>query len=140
MHNIVQRLWVVILPISVLIMALGAKLKSTAITGTDYSSAYVAVLVGMMFYLIVIDAGKIKMIFADQYKLFFNMSVISLSSYYLISSASSERVSMTCLIILYPIISKVIEERFMQPEAMRLLFMVAGFIPINIYPLSQFFR
>lgn len=140
MRNRPQWLWVVILSLCVVLMALGAKLKSTATTGTDFSSAYVALLVFMVFLLIIIDAGKIKMIFADQYKLFFIMIVLALSSFYLISSSSSERLSMTCLIILYPIISKVIEERFMQPETIRFLFIIFGFIPMNIHPLSQFIR
>lgn len=133
-----RHFWLLSLLICILLMFYGAKLKSTATTGADLSLAYVILSVFMIIAICLLDAGKIKKLYLYQYKILMSVVVLSVSSLFLLSSASSERVSMSFLIILYPILSIIIEERFKRPILIRLLFLFSSFVPITIYPISQF--
>lgn len=116
----------------------GADTKSSANTGANLSALYLALLLLLLGFVVLLDRGVIRRARKVEYKLIMGLFALSLCGTVFLASAGSERVSMFCLLIIYPFLSLLIEERFKQRVLMRIIFTVLGFIPMFMFSVSQF--
>lgn len=137
-NNVRERiLWFLALIISFLGVYFGANIKSSHNTGADLRFLYLALMLFILLAIPIVDRGIIKRVRKHQYKLIVTLIAISLFGLLQLSSASSERLSMFCLMILYPIIAMLIEDRFKVTFPIRMLFTFLGFCPIFLFSISK---
>ena len=105
-------LWILALIISFLGVYYGANIKASHSTGADLRFLYLTLILFILLAVPIVDRGTIKRIRRNEYRFIITVIVISIFGLLRLSSASSERLSMFCLMILYPIITTLIEDRF----------------------------
>ena len=130
-------LWFLALIISFLGVYFGANIKSSHSTGADLRFLYLTLILFILLAVPIVDRGIIKRIRRQEYKFIITVIAISLFGLLRLSSASSERLSMFCLLLLYPIITILIEERFKISFPIRILFTLLGFCPIFLFSVSK---
>tara|TARA_B110000483_G_C18161539_1_gene529518 strand:+ start:986 stop:1969 length:984 start_codon:yes stop_codon:yes gene_type:complete len=122
--------WLISFTISLIGIYIAAETKSVANTGLDLSLIYLLILSFFFCLIFILDKGVIRKIRKQEYKIFLSLLIIVFFAYLLLSSAYIERISMICLIILYPILINLVEERFRQKEIIRIIFTIFGFMPM----------
>lgn len=137
-NPILKFFWLPSFIISFAGVYLGAEEKSSADTGDNLSMAYLLLLLTLFFLTIALDKGKILQKRIFEYKLIFSLFILALMATINLSSAGSERVSMFCLIIVYPVLAILFDERFKQKEPIRMAYISLGFIPMFIFSVSIF--
>ena len=138
-HNFFGRLaWVLGLFVSFLGIHFGASTKSSPATGIDLSVAYLVLLFFLLCAIVALDKCIILRPGTSVCKLSLSLFALAAFGALILSSAGSERVSMFCLLILFPILSFVLEESFRQKTPMRITFTMLGFIPMLMFPVSVF--
>ena len=85
-----------------------------------------------------LDRGVIRKLRTLEYKLLFLLLILSCCAVIFLSSAGAERISMFCLMIAYPILVLLFEDRFKQKVIMRAIFSILGFIPMLLFGVSMF--
>ena len=118
---------------------LGRGTKSSASTGVELEFWYLVVIVLLFLFVFLSDKCIIKKARRTEYELFIVLFFIALCAYFLLSSTGAERVAMFCLIILYPLLAKILDERFSQKFLLRLLYLWCGFFPIFLFGLGNVF-
>ena len=117
---------------------LGAATKSSSDTGFDLSAAYLILLFFFICLVLLLDKGVFRIIRNFEYRLLLSLFVLSTSATLLLSSTGGERVSMFSLMIAYPILANLFEERFRQKVLIRMSFTVMGFAPMFFISVSKF--
>ena len=130
--------WILSFFVSLIVIYLGSEFKSPASTGKDLSFAYLFLLFFLLFTIYILDKGVFRKKRIFEYKLLLTLLIVSFFSMLLLSSAYVERISMFGLIIAYPILINLIEERFKQKEIVRITFTILGFLPMFLFPVTQF--
>ena len=100
--------------------------------------AYLILLLFLLCAIMALDKCIILRLGSSIYKLSLSLFALAAFGALILSSAGSERVSMFCLLILFPILSFVLEESFRQKTPMRITFIMLGFIPMFTFPVSVF--
>ena len=116
----------------------GAGSKSSANTGSDLTLVYLFLITFLIILVPLLDRGVIRKLRRLEYKLLCIFFLLSSCSVIFLSSAGAERISMLCLMISYPILVLLFEDRFKQKVLMRSVFSVLGFIPMLLFGVSFF--
>ena len=116
----------------------GAGSKSSVNTGSDLTLVYLFLITFFIMLVPLLDRGVIRKLRRLEYKLLCLLFILSSYSIIFLSSAGAERVSMFCLMIAYPILVLLFEDRFKQKLLMRTVFSVLGFIPMLLFGVSIF--
>ena len=124
--------------VAILGIWLGADTKSSRSTGIDLSLAYLFLFTFFISLVPFLDRGVFRNVRKLDYKLLGSLFVLSSLSIAFLSSAAAERVSMFCLLVAYPILVLLFEERFKQKFLIRALFSLLGFIPMLLFNVSKF--
>lgn len=130
--------WIVSFFISFAGIYFGGEVKSSANTGANLSVAYLILLFIVILVVVALDKGKIRQIRKVEYKLILGLFLLSLFSTLILSSAGSERISMFCLILIYPVLAILFEERFRQRSIVRIIYLAMGFSPMFVFSVSKF--
>lgn len=117
---------------------LGADTKSSSESGADLTLAYLLLLTFFIMLVPLLDRGVIRTLRNFEYKLLLSLFLLSSFSMIILSSAGAERVAMFCMIVAYPILVLLFEDRFKQKVLTRTLFLLLGFIPIFLFGTSKF--
>ena len=117
----------------------GKDFKSTANTGADLEFAYLILFGFLLATTVLLDRAKIKISRLREYRLFATLFLLVGCGVLSLSSAIAERLAMFSLIIAYPILADIIEDRFQEVAVMRIVFLTAGFVPIWIFGLTDIF-
>jgi len=133
-----KSVWVLSFGISFAGIYFGSETKSSAHTGANLSYAYLMLLLLFLCLVAILDKGVIRKERKVEYKLIVGLTVLSSLGTAILSSAASERISMLCLLVLYPVLSVFFEERIKQRVPLRISFMILGFIPILFFQTSHF--
>ena len=133
-----KLLWYSSFLIAFIGIILGSDTKSSAETGADLAILYLLLLTFLIILIPLLDKGFIRKIRQLEYKLLFSLFLLSSFSVFVLSSAGAERVSMFCLMISYPILVSLFENRFKQKFIVRVLFSLIGFIPMFLFDVSVF--
>ena len=133
-----KLIWPLSFVVSFIGIYLGSSSKSSANTGADLSTAYLILLFFFICLVLLLDKGVIRIIRNFEYRLLLSLFVLSLSATLLLSSTGGERVSMFSLMIAYPILANLFEERFRQKVLIRVSFTVMGFTPMFLFSISKF--
>lgn len=116
----------------------GADTKSSAETGADLTLVYLLLIIFLIMLVPLLDRGLILKLRKLEYRLLITLFFLSSFSILILSSAGAERVSMFCLMIAYPILVLLFEDRFKQKVLTRSLFSLLGFIPMFFFSVSIF--
>jgi hypothetical protein len=133
-----KLIWYGAFLVAILGIKLGADTKSSADTGSDLTLVYLFVITFFIFLIPLLDRGVIRKFRSLEYKLLGSLFLLSSGSIMFLSSAGSERVSMFCLMVAYPILVLLFEDRFKQKFLIRTLFSLLGFIPMLLFGVSKF--
>ena len=138
-RNVLGKLmWYGSFIVAILGIRLGADTKSSADTGSDLTLVYLLLITFLFFLIPLLDRGIVRKLRKLEYKLLGSLFLLSSCSIVFLSSAGAERVSMFCLLVLYPIIVLLFEDRFKQKFLIRTLFSLLGFIPMLLFGVSKF--
>lgn len=124
--------------VAILGIKMGADTKSSADTGSDLTLAYLFLITFFIFLIPLLDRGVVRKLRKLEYKLVGSLLLLSSCSIVFLSSAGAERVSMFCLLVAYPILVLLFEDRFKQKFLIRTLFSLLGFIPMLLFSVSKF--
>ena len=116
----------------------GAGSKSSANTGSDLTLVYLLLITFIILMVPLLDRGVIRKLRTLEYKLLSLLLILSCCAVIFLSSAGAERISMFCLMIAYPILVLLFEDRFKQKVIMRAIFSILGFIPMLLFGVSMF--
>lgn len=119
-------------------LIMGKDTKSGTATGANLSMAYISVLAMFLILYCLLSKLKLKGRKITDAKLLFAAVLITFASYFVISSAGSERVGMFSLMLIYPILAVRIEDLGTFRTPMRVLFANAGFWPIFMFSSRDF--
>jgi hypothetical protein len=133
-----KLLWYSSFLISFIGIVVGADTKSSAETGADLSEVYLLLLIFFLMLIPLLDRGVIRKAKNLEYRLFFGLFILAVCATLVLSSTGAERVSMFCMMISYPILVNILEERFKQKIYLRLSFSVLGFAPMFFFGVSKF--
>lgn len=131
-------IWGLSLCISFAGIFLGTETKSHGESGADLRMVYLTILGLFIIVLFGLDQGSIKKRRLIEYKIFIGLFILSAFSAITLSSTGAERVSMFCLMILYPIIINVIEQTILQRLPVRISVSILGFLPMVLFDVSNF--
>lgn len=129
--------WIFTLFMSILGLYIGADINTPIESGADLSMAYIFLIFSFCLFLIILDNNIIKKLKFKEYKLIISLFAISIFSFIFIGSVATERISMFSLLIIYPTLSKIIEERIKQKFFLRISYMILGMVPIIIFPSTR---
>ncbi|MFQ1702524.1 EpsG family protein [Loktanella agnita] len=116
----------------------GAETKSSAATGSNLALAYSFLLFLFVCLIAILDKGIVREDRKKTYWLLISLLTLSIISVFLLSSVGAERISMFGLVISYPILANLLDERFKQKAIIRAIFTVLGFIPMFMFSVSKF--
>ena len=133
-----RLLWYTTCIIAVYGIKLGAEHKSSANTGSDLTFVYLTLIMFFIFLIPVLDHGTVRKLRKFEYKLLSLLLILSSCSILFLSSAGAERVSMMCLMIAYPILVLLFENRFKQNQLPRSVYSLLGFLPMFFFSVSSF--
>lgn len=117
---------------------LGANTKSSSSAGNDTSLIYFLLIMFFPILIVLLDRGIIRRIRVYEYKSIFTILLLSGSSTIFLASAGSERISMFGLMVVYPILVLIIEDRFKRKLLPRAIFSLMGFAPMLLFGISVF--
>ena len=123
---------------SFIVIYIGSQIKSPASTGSDLSLLYLFLQLFFLFLVLLLDKGVFLRIRKLEYKLLLSLFIITFMATLLLSSAYIERVSMFCLIVTYPFLINLFEERIKPKVIIRIIFVILGFVPILFTSVSRF--
>lgn len=132
-------IWIFSLLISILGVYIGSNINIPVESGADLSLGYIFLIFSFILFLIIIDRNIIKKIRIKEYKLIISLLTISFFAFIFNGSVATERISMFSLLLIYPLFSKIIEERIKQKIYPRIFYMIMGIIPIIISPSTKIF-
>lgn len=121
-----------------LIISFASDTKSSANTGQNLVVAYLALLFLVAVFVIASSRFKIKLYEKSRYIILATSVYSVLLSALILTSTGSERTAMYCLILYYPYLVLVIEEKFKQSVFLRILLILGGFIPILLFGTREF--
>lgn len=130
--------WYISFLVAIVGVWIGADTKSSADTGADLALFYVFLISIFILIIPIVDRGFIRKIRNVEYNMVVFLFLISSVSFIFLSSAGSERVSMFCLLVVYPILVQLLESRFKNKFPMRALLSLLGFIPMLLFSVSKF--
>lgn len=133
-----KLLWFCSFLVSFVGIIFGSDSKSSAETGANLTMVYILLLLFFVFLLPLLDRGFIRKIRGLNYKVLIGVSVVAIFSSLVLSSSAAERVAMFCLMISYPVLINLFEERFNGKAPVRMLFSTLGFIPMLLFGVSVF--
>lgn len=133
-----KLMWYVSFLVAILGIRLGAETKSSTDTGSDLTLVYLFLITFFIFLIPLLDRGVVRKLRKLEYKLLGSLFLLSICSIVFLSSAGAERVSMFCLLVAYPILVLLFEDRFKQKILTRTLFSLLGFIPMLLLSVSKF--
>lgn len=117
---------------------LGAETKSKSNAGNDFTLLYFFLILFLLILIPLLDRGLVRKIRALDYYTIVTILFLSGCSIIFLASAGAERVAMFGLIVAYPIIVKLIENRFKQKALPRAVFSLLGFMPMLLFSVSIF--
>lgn len=121
-----------------LIISLASDTKSSANTGQNLVVAYLALLFLVSIFVIASSRFKIKLFEKSRYTILATSLYSVLLSALILTSTGAERTAMYCLILYYPYLVLVIEDKFKQSVVLRVLLILGGFIPILLFGTREF--
>lgn len=119
--------------VSLAILYLGAPSKAPMASGGEFSWLYILTIISTSIFILFLDRGIISIKRRKNHKLIIALAFLSILSLAILGSTGSERISISCLLIVFPMISLIIEERINQKIIPRIILMTIGFLPMLIF-------
>lgn len=102
-------------------------------SGGEFGIAYIFLIISFSILILIVDKGIIKNSRRNDHKLIITLASISIISLFTLGDSGSERISIFCLLIIYPLLAKIIEEKVHQKIVPRIAFTIMGFAPALIF-------
>lgn len=130
--------WILSFAVSFFGIYLGAETKSDTSTGANLSAAYLGLLLFIVCAIVLLDKGVFRKDRLIEYKTLISLFSLALFATYILRGSGSERVSMFCLLVAYPILVNLFEVRFRQKFPVRAAYTALGFAPMFMFSVSAF--
>ena len=124
--------------IAVLGVKYGLDTKSSRNTGGNLAFAYLSLFLVIVIILIIIDFFKITLEARWHYIFIVVGLILSTTGIIFGGSSAAERISIYLLMLMYPLLIVKIEERFKNPQIVRMIMTICGFFPIFVFGTATF--
>lgn len=130
--------WFLLILTSIIGIIFGSTTKSSASTGANLEFFYLMLFYLFIFILIFLNRGFFRIRSSFYFRFYLMGILISSVGVITLSSASSERVSLSLLILSFPLLVKLIESRLQQKFFFRIIFSILCFLPILFFDVRKF--
>jgi hypothetical protein len=124
--------------ISALGVVQGAGTKSNTTVGADLGAIYLALFVLIIMFFLLSDRLIIRRSRSTDYMTILTVVYLCVLGLFVLGGSGRERLALMALFIIYPLLIRKIETRFVNHLTLRILIIVFGFVPLLVFNTRYF--